>query len=160
MSPTVAALLNLIKPLPNDPSSADAVGCTTSLSCQNVSGYLFNTPAPIQDDAFNVRLDQNFTQNLHFFGRYAWYREIAVPSANPGQVDLTQSGTPLVDSVGTRGDAATIGLDWSIRSNLLNSFHFGWVRQRVDNADVQRGRDCQPVETNGCAGRVQQLRIF
>jgi hypothetical protein len=133
MSPTVASLLNLIKPLPNDPSSADAVGCTTSLSCQNVSGYLFNTPAPIQDDAFNVRIDHNFSQNLHFFGRYAWFREITVPSGNPAQVDLTTTGNPLVDSVGTRGDAATVGLDWSIRSNLLNSFHFGWVRQRVDN---------------------------
>jgi hypothetical protein len=132
MSPTVATLLNLIKPLPNDPSSADAVGCTTSLSCQNISGYLFNTAAPIQDDAFNVRLDHNFSQNLHFFGRYAWFREIAFGLQNPAQVDLTQAGNPLRDNTGTRGEDANVGLDWSIRSNLLNSFHFGWIRQRVD----------------------------
>jgi hypothetical protein len=132
MSPTIAALLNLIKPISNDPSRADAVGCSTALSCQNFSGYLFNTGAPIRDDPFNVRLDHNFSQNLHFFGRYSWFREISFPSGLPGQVDLTQSGSPLVDNAGIRGDDATVGLDWSIRNNLVNSFHFGWVRQRLD----------------------------
>jgi hypothetical protein len=136
MSPTVAAFMNDIKPLPNDASRFDGTGCSGSLSCQNLSGYLWNTAAPIQDDSFNVRLDHNISQNLHFFGRYAWFREIAIPSANPGQVDLTQASSPLVDSLGTRGDYATASLDWSIRSNLINSFHFGWVRQRLDNATV------------------------
>jgi hypothetical protein len=134
MSPTVAALLNLIKPLPNDASHADAIGCTGNLSCQNISGYLFNTSAPIQDDAFNVRLDHNFSQNVHFFGRYAWFREIYVGGANPAQVDLRKAGNPILDNTATRGDAATFGIDWSIRTNLVNSFHFGWVRQRVDNS--------------------------
>lgn len=132
MSPSVAALLNLIKPLPNNPSLSDAIGCAGDLGCQNVSGYLFNARAPIQDDAFNVRLDHNFTQNLHFFGRYSWFREVAYGVSNPSQVDLTSAGNPLLDSTGTRGDDATVGLDWSIRSNLVNSFHIGWVRQRLD----------------------------
>jgi hypothetical protein len=47
---------------------------------------------------------------------------------NRGQV----TGNPLLDSAGTRGDAVVAGLDWSIRNNLVNSFHFGWVRQRLD----------------------------
>jgi hypothetical protein len=132
MSPTVADLLNRIKPMPNDPSHADGLGCSTALNCQNFSGYLFNTPAPVQDDAFNVRLDHNFSQNLHFFGRYSWFREIAFGQANPAQVDLTQAGNPLLDNTGNRGDDATVGLDWIIRNNLVNSFHFGWVRQRID----------------------------
>jgi len=134
MSPTFAALLKLIKAQPNDPTQSDGIGCTTVLTCQNFSGYLFNEPSPIQDDAFNVRLDHNFTQNLHFFGRYGWFREIDVPSATPGETDLTQASHPFADSLGTRGDDATASLDWSIHNNLINSFHFGWVRQRLDNS--------------------------
>lgn len=136
MSPTAAAALNLIKVMPNDPGRADAVGCSTGLSCQNFSGYLFNTGAPIQDDPFNVRLDHNFNQNLHFFGRYTYFREIYFPSGTPAQVDLTKAGNHLLDDVGTRGDDATVGLDWSIRNNLVNSFSFGWVRQRLDYSTV------------------------
>jgi len=134
MSPTVAMLLNLIKPMPNDPSRTDALGCSTALSCQNFSGYLFNTGAPIQDDAFNVRLDHSFSQKLHFFGRYSWLRETAFGLNAPAQVDLTQAGNHLLDNNGTRGDDATVGLDWIIRNNLINSFHFGWVRQRLDSS--------------------------
>ena len=149
MSPTVAALLNLIKPMGNDPSHNDGVGCLTSPSCQNFTGYLFNVGAPVQDDSFNVRLDQNFTQNLHLFGRYAWFREIAFPSANPGQVDLTKAGTPLLDSTGNRGDAAVLSLDWSLRNNLVNSFHFGWVRQRLDNATVNEAAIANQLKLPG-----------
>ena len=160
MSPTVAAMLNLIKPLPNDPSTADAAGCTTSLSCQNISGYLFNTPAPIQDDAFNVRLDHNFSQNLHFFGRYAWFREIDLPSGNPGQVDLTKAGAPLVDNQGLRGDDATVGLDWSIRSNLVDSFHFGWVRQRVDLNTVNEAAIANQLKLPGAQDAANNYVSF
>jgi hypothetical protein len=149
MSPTVAALLNLIKPLPNDSSHADSVGCTTSLNCQNISGYLFNTPAPLQDDAFNVRLDHNLTQNLHFFGRYAWFREISFPSGNPAQVDLTKPGNPILDSQGIRGDDAVAGFDWTIRSNLINSFSFGWVRQRVDFNTFNEGAIANALKLPG-----------
>jgi hypothetical protein len=139
MSPTVAALVNDIKVLPNDASHGDAIGCSTSLSCQNIAGYLFNGRATIQDDAFNVRLDHNFSQNLHFFSRYAWFREIGVPSGVPGQVDLTSSTPRLDDSGAIRGDQAVASLDWAIRNNLLNSFRIGWVRQRVDNNTINQG---------------------
>jgi hypothetical protein len=132
MSPSVAYLMNQIKPLPNDPGRADGVGCAGNLSCQNLSGYLFNSPAPTQDDAFNVRLDHNFNENLHFFGRYAWFRELAYGLQTPSQVDLTTTGSPLLDTTGSRGDYATVGLDWSMRNNLVNSLHFGWIRQRID----------------------------
>jgi hypothetical protein len=132
MSPTVAAFMNAIKVQPNDPSRPDALGCTSSLTCQNFSGYLYNLGSPTRDDAFNVRLDHNFSQNLHFFGRYAWFRDITAPSGGNGQVDLT-TGTPHLDDVGaTRGDAAVASLDWAIRNNLINTFRFGWVRERID----------------------------
>ncbi len=45
---------------------------------------------------------------------------------------MTQAGNPLLDNNGIRGDDATVGLDWIIRNNLVNSLHFGWVRQRLD----------------------------
>jgi hypothetical protein len=140
MSPTVAALLNVIKPTPDDPTQSDGAGCSGALTCQNFSGYLFNGPSPIRDDAFSVRLDHNFSQNIHFFGRYSWFRDIFTPLGSPAETDLTKASHPFLDSQGTRGDDATGGLDWGIRNNLINSFHFGWVRQRIDN-DVLNGAE-------------------
>src|SRR4029077_19492431 len=84
MSPTAAAFVNAIKVLPNDPSHGDPLGCNGNLTCQNLSGYLYNVPSPIQEDAFNVRLDHNFSDKLHFFGRYAWFRQITSPATGLG----------------------------------------------------------------------------
>jgi hypothetical protein len=136
MSPSVASLLNLIVPFGNNPSGNDGVGCPNSASCQNFTQYLFNGAAPIRDDAFNVRLDHNFSQNLHFFSRYAWERYTNAAGQNPAQVDLTSASPKLLGGTANRGDAIVAGLDWSIRANLLNSLHFGWIRQRQDQQTV------------------------
>jgi hypothetical protein len=149
MSPTSAAFMNAIKALPNDPSHGDPLGCNGNLTCQNLSGYLYNVPAPIQDDAFNVRLDHTFSQSLHFFGRYAWFREIASPSNGNGQLDLT-TGTPHLDDVGaTRGEAAVAALDWTIRNNLVNTVRFGWVRQRSDNDTINEAAVASRLQLPG-----------
>jgi hypothetical protein len=149
MSPTSAAFVNAIKVVPNDPSHGDSLGCIGDLTCQNLSGYLYNVPAPIQEDAFNVRLDHNFSDNLHFFGRYAWFRQITSPSATPGQLDLT-TGTPRLADVGaTRGDAAVAAIDWTIRNNLVNTVRFGWVRQRSDSDTVNEAAVANRLQLPG-----------
>jgi hypothetical protein len=137
MSPAVAKLLSFINPstIGNNPSGNDGIGCSTSPSCQNLTQYLFNTGDPVRDDAFSVRLDHNFSQNLHFVGRYEWIRDTSpAPPGATGQIDLTGASPKLIGAVGNRGDALVAGLDWSIRANLINSLHFGWVRQRQDFA--------------------------
>jgi len=149
MSPTVAALVNAIKVLPNDPSRGDPLGCNGNLTCQNLSGYLYNIPSPIQEDAFNVRLDHNFNDNLHLFGRYAWFRQITSPASGLGQIDLT-TGTPHLDDVGaTRGEAAVAALDWTIRNNLVNTVRFGWVRQRSDNDTINEASIASKLQLPG-----------
>jgi hypothetical protein len=160
MSPTVAALWNAMKVLPTDASHADALGCGTSVTCENIAGYLYNQSAPIQDDAFNVRLDHNFTQNVHFFGRYSWYRHIITPSATPGQLDLSASSLHFLDTGAVRGDDATGAVDWAIRSNLVNSFRFGWVRQRIDNNTLNQAAMAAKLQLPGAKDSTGTLTDF
>jgi hypothetical protein len=133
ISPVVSAMWNLM-PHGNDFSTRDNLGSVTH---PNLVGYIFNAPATIREDTASFRLDHNFSQKVHFFGRYGWTRGLNnLPNQ---QVDLrgsTNGIAKLIGDVATRGEGAVAGLDWTIRSNLVNSFHFGWLRQRVDNRTV------------------------
>jgi hypothetical protein len=133
ISPLVSAMWNLM-PHGNDLGNIDSLGSATH---PNLVGYIFNAPAAIREDTASFRLDHNFSQKLHFFGRYGWTRD--TNNLSNQQVDLrgsTNGIARLLGDVATRGDGAVAGLDWVIQPTLINSFHFGWLRQRVDNATV------------------------
>jgi hypothetical protein len=135
ISPVVSAMWNTL-PVGNDAGTTDNLGCGHG-GCENLTGYIFNAPAPTRDDLASFRLDHNFSQKLHFFGRYGWLRRS--DSTTNQQADLrgsTNGIAKLVGDVGTLGDGAVAGVDWIIRNNLINSTHFGWLRQRVDNRTV------------------------
>jgi hypothetical protein len=158
ISPLISSMWNLM-PLPNDFSNTDTVGCHIN-SCANLAGYIFNAHSPIQDDASNVRLDHYFSPKVRFFGRFAWYRETNAAGQTPAQVDLrgTSSGTAkLVGDVATRGEAAVAGLDWVLTSNLVNSLHFGWVRQRIDNETVNEAEISKLLNLPGTTGSTGEV---
>jgi hypothetical protein len=120
ISPTIKALWAQM-PEGNDNTIAGADG-------QNILGFRGTVPAALKNDGVAVKLDHNFTDKVHFFGRYSYNRSL---SPNGGQVDLR--GTPSTPSVSQfRGDSIIAGLDWQLRPNLLNSFRGGWVRSRQD----------------------------
>lgn len=133
ISPTVQQLWNML-PNGNDPSAFGADG-------NNSIGFRSTVPAPLKDDFVAFKLDHNFTQKVHFFGRYTYSRDLT-PSGtfNGGQIDFSGGAARTSSNQFIRGDGFITGLDWQIRSNLTNSFHAGWIRSRQDFT-VIRPRD-------------------
>jgi hypothetical protein len=128
LSPTVKALWAML-PSGNDPTQGDGV---------NFLGYKFNAPAPRTDDNFSFKLDHNFSQTLHFFARYAYSRDLN--PAGEDQVNLVGASNGSAKFNATRnvfGDGGIAGLDWIIRGNLINSVHFGRIRERVNSDSVK-----------------------
>ena len=122
ISPLVQQLWKMM-PEGNDPTVGDKV---------NTLGFRTSVAEPLKDDFVNFRLDHNFTEKVKFFGRYMYHRNLgANASGQSGQVDLIGTTTATSTS-DIRGDGFTSGLDWQISSNLVNSFHAGWIRSRQD----------------------------
>jgi hypothetical protein len=121
ISPTIQALYKL-NPGGNDPSLSGADG-------NNINGFLTSAPAPVKNDFVTFRLDHNFTDKIHFFGRYIYSRNLA-PSNNNPQIDTLGGKTILTSGNDLRGDGAIGALDWALTSNTTNSVRFGWIRSR------------------------------
>lgn len=124
ISPTIKQLWNMM-PLGNDPNVGDGF---------NTEGFRTSVAEPLKDDAVVFRLDHNFTDKVKFFGRYMYHRNLA-PSAlgqNTGQVDFIGGTASSASASDIRGDGFITGLDWTIRNNLINSVHVGWIRSRQD----------------------------
>jgi len=106
----------------------------------NTVGYQATFPTPRRDSDYFLKLDHDFKTNLHWFGRYQ-YSTISDGALTSGafQYDITnQSGGNgnLLSHFVQQGSAATSGLDYVIRPNLINSFRFGYVRNHNDIHDV------------------------
>jgi hypothetical protein len=121
ISPTIAALWALMPPTGNDPNLAGADGL-------NITGFRYSVSQPVKDDQVSFRLDHNFTDKLHFLGRYFYDRDLEpLP-----QYSIVNGHPSEVGNVPDRNDGAYAGLDYQISSNLTNSFRFAWIRSRSD----------------------------
>lgn len=109
------------------PSSGDGV---------NTVGYHTNLPAPRADFDTSFRLDHNFGSNLHWFGRYQYFKtNDASGVGNVLQYDLigaSAGNSQLLSTIKQYGKGITSGLDQVIRPNLINSIRFGRVEGRKD----------------------------
>lgn len=119
ISPTVQALWNLM-PAGNDPSSGDGL---------NTIGFRATVPTPIIDDFVTFRLDQVLNSRWQFHGTYIYARDLAL---NASQVDIRGGQVRALRPFPNRGDGVIAWLDGQLRPNLLNSFHFGWIRSREE----------------------------
>lgn len=121
ISPTIKALYAL-NPAGNDPSLNGADG-------NNTDGFLASATTPIKQDYVTFRLDHNFTEKMHFFGRYLYSRNLQV---TPNQIEAL-TGKPVVATTGnfTRGDGAIGALDYAFNSTTSNVVRFGWIRSRI-----------------------------
>ena len=121
ISPTLKALYAL-NPAGNDPSVVGADG-------NNTDGFRANATTPIKQDYVTFRLDHNFTQKMHFFGRYIYSRNLQV---TPIQIEAI-TGKPTIATTGndTRGDGAIGALDYAFNSTTSNTVRYGWIRSRV-----------------------------
>ena len=118
ISPTVKALWALL-PVGGNTVGGDGL---------NTTGYGGSVAEPTKDDDVSFRLDHNFTDKLHFFGRYFYDREL-VPA---GQLDIENGHPTAVGGAPDRNDAAVGGLDYQISANMTNEFRFAWIRSRAD----------------------------
>ncbi len=144
ISPTVKALWALM-PTGNDNTVAGADGV-------NILGFRGTVPAGLKNDGVAVKLDHNFTDKIHFFGRYSYNRSL---SPNGFQIDLR--GTPSTPAVSQlRGDSIIGGLDWQLRPNLLNSFRSGWVRSRQDFSVNRPSTSAAQLALPGTASSASQ----
>lgn len=144
ISPTVKALWGMM-PTGNDNTVPGADGL-------NILGLRGTVPAALKSDGVGVKLDHNFTEKVHFFGRYSYARSL---SPNGGQIDLR--GSPSNPSVSQfRGDSIISGLDWQLRPNLLNSFRGGWVRSRQDFSVIRPSASAAELALPGTASAASQ----
>jgi len=120
ISPTIKTLYGL-NPAGNDPSLPNVDG-------NNTTGFVANAATPVKDDYVTFRLDHNFSDKAHFFGRYIYSRALAVTN---NQIDTLNNQTIATTGNDTRGDGAIGALDYAFNSMTSNVIHFGWIRSRV-----------------------------
>jgi hypothetical protein len=121
ISPTLQALYKL-NPEGTDPSVTGADG-------NNTLGLRTSVTTPIKQDYVTFRLDHNFTDKMHFFGRYLYSRNLQVTS---NQISAL-AGKPTVADTGnfTRGDGVIGALDYAFNSTTNNVIRYGWIRSRI-----------------------------
>jgi hypothetical protein len=121
ISPTVQALYNL-NPAGNDPTVSGADG-------NNTDGLRTSVTTPIKQDYVTFRLDHNFSDKLHFFGRYIYSRNLQVTS---NQISALAGKPAIADSGNdTRGDGAIGSLAYTFNSTTTNVLRYGWIRSRI-----------------------------
>jgi hypothetical protein len=119
ISPTVQALYKL-NPAGNDTSVPGADG-------NNTDGFRANAQTPVKQDYVTFRLDHNFNDKMHFFGRYIYSRNLQV---TPLQIDTLGGKTIATTGNDLRGDGAIGALDYVFNSTTTNSVRYGWIRSR------------------------------
>ena len=122
ISPSVAALWAL-DPQGSDPTVSGADGL-------NTLGFVGTAAAPLSTNFYTARFDHEITKKWHFNGSYTYYQTKVVSGGQGAQYDL-RSGTPKATSTApTDRDAIIAGITGQITPHLLNTFRFGWVRDR------------------------------
>lgn len=119
ISPTIQALYKL-NPAGNDPSLPGVDG-------NNTTGFVASASTPVKDDYVTFRLDHNFTDKMHFFGRYIYSRSLNV---TPNQIDTLGNKTIATSGNDLRGDGAIGAIDYAFNSFTSNNIRFGWIRSR------------------------------
>ena len=120
ISPTIQKLYNL-NPQGNSTSLPGIDG-------NNTTGFTASAATPVKDDYVTFRLDHNFSDKAHFFGRYIYSRNLNVTS---NQIDTLNNKTIATTGNDTRGDGAIGALDYAFNSFTSNTIRFGWIRSRV-----------------------------
>jgi hypothetical protein len=108
-------------PAGNDPGLGDRL---------NTTGFRGSAPTSLTSDAVTFRLDHKITDKLQFMGRYSYQRNLA-PQA--GQLDIRDpASVEILRALNQRGANVITGFDYTISSNLVNTFRFGWVQNKSD----------------------------
>ncbi|HTT33803.1 MAG TPA: carboxypeptidase-like regulatory domain-containing protein [Methylomirabilota bacterium] len=122
ISPTIKALYAL------NPDGNVASLPAASVDGNNTTGFLTNASTPIIYDFVTFRLDHNFSQKAHFFGKYLYSRNLQV---TPTQIEALR-GKPTIATSGNqlRGDGVIGALSYAFNTTTSNVIRYGWIRNR------------------------------
>jgi len=118
LSPSVAALWNQL-PAANDPSGGDQF---------NTQLFRSVASAPLRSDFGNLRLDHEINSKWRFNGSYNYSRAIALRNL---QFDVRGGAAKALASNQSRDDSVITGLVGELTPTLINTFRFGFVRNRL-----------------------------
>jgi hypothetical protein len=119
ISPTVKALYAL------EPTGTDTT--VAGVDKNNTTGFRGTPTTPQKNDFITFRLDHNFTQKMHFFGKYIYSRNLQTTSNQEsilGGKAVAETGSFI------RGDGAIGALDYTFNSTTTNVVRYGWIRNR------------------------------
>ena len=118
VSPVAANVIKYLMPLPNS-GSAD--------SFQN--NYITNFPAPISSNQFDVRIDQNITQNQSIYGRYTFKNRSVATAPEANCVGFCGTSiSPLLGGISQpeQDRGMTVAYNYTITPNVINEFRAGF----------------------------------
>jgi hypothetical protein len=119
LSPQALALLKLI-PLPN------GSGITNN--------YTAGGNGVVNQNQFDVRVDEQISQRTHAFGRYSYYDNKISAGTIFGAAGGTGFSSPTNSFGGSadgKSQSAVAGADIALRPNLLTDFRLGYLRYHV-----------------------------
>lgn len=112
-SQTSLKILSTFYPAANSPNSGPL---------NTANNFRYNFSAPVTANLFDVRIDQNISKKQAIFGRISWKK---LTSAYPLGLQLG------VQDVEPQPKAFVVSYNYSIGSNLLNEFRFGYNHQQM-----------------------------
>ncbi len=119
ISPQAVALLNKYIPLPN-----------FSAASPDLPNYVGAGSVKFNEDLTNTRWDYYYSQPLHFFGRYSFADYRLISPGVFGSIGGGQGFDPNSTFSGeskTRNQSIAAGFDYTVSSNWLTDFRFGYT---------------------------------
>ena len=120
--------------------SAQAKALLTLLPLPNAGTGITNNYAAsgngvLNGDQADARLDQQFGQKLHAFGRYdyAIYRLLGVPAFGAAGGNGFGLGNTTGNTV-TQNQSATVGADYAVKPSLLTDLRLGFLSYHVSES--------------------------
>ena len=136
ISPTIKALWAL-EPGGNDSTQGDT---------NNTTGFRGTPTTPVKDDFVTFRLDHNFTQKMHFFGKYLYSRDLQT-TAN--QESIIGGNAVAQSGRFTRGDGAIGALSYAFNPTTTDTVRYGWIRNRIFIPGVSPSASATKLATAG-----------
>ena len=124
LSPVVAAVWGAM------PASNTGGACLGLNACDgvNVQAFRGNVGQPQTDNFGVVRLDHDFSDKIHFFSSYRFYK---LTRGTTDQTLLTTAGGGSLSSLSLRPQQPwfyVAGLTVNVTNNLTNDFHYNYLR--------------------------------
>ena len=120
LSKQALALLALL-PTPNQPGSANGT----------VNNYAGSGNGIVNQNQFDVRVDDHLSDKLHAFARYSYFANANSAATLFGAAGGTGFSNGFGGSANGRNQSAVAGIDDALNPNLLTDFRLGYLRYHV-----------------------------